>query len=354
MGFSAEIKQEVLVKSARHCCVCHNFKGLNIEVHHIQPKAQGGEDTFENAIALCFDCHADAGHYFAGHPKGLKLSRGELIKHKEEWFSLVKSNNIKPPSHSFVEIVTNNQDFNGVFQPVFVQEKIQYTDRNALKELYQLLGKDPMEHVNNWKEQFKDSLEAPLLKKITTYDEYIDYLNDLEKRSSYRDDVENGCQPILHRIGAFNNYKIINKSNCLVKLKLFNHGPEVLEDFKIYLSIENVVSSDSVNKRTSVFNTNEYYYNIIFNEKNSGEFIPDRNILVQNDSIPIDPICFRPIHSAKEVIINWELFARNFQEKGTVKLSVEAQFEEMESVIYVENKNSERTVMKIIPKIEIE
>jgi len=69
MGFSDKIKQEILVRSARHCCVCHQAKGLNIEVHHIKLTSHGGDDTLENAIALCFDCHADA-VLFSVRPKG--------------------------------------------------------------------------------------------------------------------------------------------------------------------------------------------------------------------------------------------------------------------------------------------
>jgi len=94
MPFSQKIKQEILVLSARHCCVCHKSKGIKLEVHHISPQLQGGLDTFENAIALCFDCHSDAGHYFAGHPKGLKFSPAELLRHKEEWFKIVRENKI--------------------------------------------------------------------------------------------------------------------------------------------------------------------------------------------------------------------------------------------------------------------
>lgn len=94
MGFSQKIKEDALVAAARHCCVCHKRKGLNIEVHHITPRAQGGKDTLANAIALCPDCHADAGHYFAGHPRGTKLSPPELIKHREAWYKIVNDNNI--------------------------------------------------------------------------------------------------------------------------------------------------------------------------------------------------------------------------------------------------------------------
>ena len=77
MGFSQKIKEDILVASARHCCVCRRYRGVKIEIHHIKPEEQGGEDSFENAIALCFDCHADAGHYFAKHPKGVKISPTE-------------------------------------------------------------------------------------------------------------------------------------------------------------------------------------------------------------------------------------------------------------------------------------
>ena len=94
MGFSPKIKNEILIDAARHCCVCHRYKGVNVEVHHIEPQASGGSNTYENAIALCFDCHADAGHYNPSHPRGTKFSPSELRKAKERWFRMVKENDI--------------------------------------------------------------------------------------------------------------------------------------------------------------------------------------------------------------------------------------------------------------------
>ena len=102
MGFPTKVKEDILVASARHCCVCHRYKGVKIEIHHIQPKAKRGLDTFENAIPLCFDCHSDAGHYFAKHPKGTKFSPKELQKHKNEWFEIVKTNNISQKSENLI------------------------------------------------------------------------------------------------------------------------------------------------------------------------------------------------------------------------------------------------------------
>lgn len=95
MPFDRDIRENALVAAARHCCVCHKYKGVKVEVHHIIPEEQGGKNTFENAIALCFDCHADAGHYFSKHPKGSKFSPDELKKHRDKWYEIVKCNKIQ-------------------------------------------------------------------------------------------------------------------------------------------------------------------------------------------------------------------------------------------------------------------
>src|SRR5690606_10460033 len=90
MAFTGKIKQQVMFASARHCCACHRYKGVNIEIHHIIPETEGGADSFENAIALCFDCHTAAGHYNDKHPRGTKFSRQELFKSRDSWYAAVK------------------------------------------------------------------------------------------------------------------------------------------------------------------------------------------------------------------------------------------------------------------------
>lgn len=80
------IKAEALVACGRRCCICHEFCGTNIECHHIVPESAGGRATLENCIPLCFDCHAEAGHYNVRHPKGTKYSATELRGHRDTWF----------------------------------------------------------------------------------------------------------------------------------------------------------------------------------------------------------------------------------------------------------------------------
>lgn len=85
MPFSRTIREEALVKAQRHCCVCHEFAGRSVNVHHIRQESQGGENTLENAIVLCLRCHAEAGHFNPQHPLGTKYSPSELTKHRDIW-----------------------------------------------------------------------------------------------------------------------------------------------------------------------------------------------------------------------------------------------------------------------------
>lgn len=86
MPFPNKIREEALVKAQRHCCVCHEFAGRSINVHHIKQEAEGGPNTLENAIVLCLRCHAEAGHFNPKHPLGTKYSPSELVRHRDEWY----------------------------------------------------------------------------------------------------------------------------------------------------------------------------------------------------------------------------------------------------------------------------
>lgn len=82
-----------MVACGRCCCICHRFKGTKLELHHIALKSEGGTDSFENAIPLCFDCHAEQSSYDAKHPKGTKYQRGELLIHRDNWYARAASTN---------------------------------------------------------------------------------------------------------------------------------------------------------------------------------------------------------------------------------------------------------------------
>ncbi len=92
MPFSRKVKEDALVACGRCCSICHKFCGTKIEVHHIREESEGGDNTADNAIPLCFDCHADMRSYDHKHPKGNKYSEPELKRHRDNWYDKVKGN----------------------------------------------------------------------------------------------------------------------------------------------------------------------------------------------------------------------------------------------------------------------
>jgi len=85
MGFDRKEVADLLARCHRRCCICHSFCGVKIEADHIKPHDDGGDDGIENAIPVCFDCHAEIHSYNDRHPRGRKFTERELRKHKEQW-----------------------------------------------------------------------------------------------------------------------------------------------------------------------------------------------------------------------------------------------------------------------------
>lgn len=90
MSFSQGEIAELLAACHRRCCICHRFCGVKIETDHIVPRSEGGDDSIDNAIPVCFDCHAEIHSYNDQHPRGRKFRPDELRRHKEQWLSICR------------------------------------------------------------------------------------------------------------------------------------------------------------------------------------------------------------------------------------------------------------------------
>lgn len=101
MPFNRTEASELLVACHRRCCVCHRFCGVKIELDHICPRSDDGEDAIENAIPVCFECHAEIHLYNDRHPRGRKFGVDELKGHKEQWLRICRESpdSLLTPSH---------------------------------------------------------------------------------------------------------------------------------------------------------------------------------------------------------------------------------------------------------------
>ena len=92
MGFKRDEVSKLLVDAHRRCAICHRFCGTKIETDHIIPEADGGTDDIDNAIPVCFECHAEIHSYNDRHPRGRKFMPDELRAHKAQWLQICKQN----------------------------------------------------------------------------------------------------------------------------------------------------------------------------------------------------------------------------------------------------------------------
>lgn len=98
MGFTEDIRMKALLWSDRHCCLCKKASGVNIEVHHLDPKRKQGRDAMDNAIPLCFDCHSDVMGYNTQHPRGSKYRILELKARRDQVYEEY-TRGLVPPIH---------------------------------------------------------------------------------------------------------------------------------------------------------------------------------------------------------------------------------------------------------------
>jgi len=90
MAFNREEVAALLVRCHRRCCICHRFCGTKIETDHIEPRAESQNDSIENAIPVCFECHAEVHSYNVNHPRGRKFTAEELRGHRDQWLTLCR------------------------------------------------------------------------------------------------------------------------------------------------------------------------------------------------------------------------------------------------------------------------
>ena len=75
MAFSESLKKKIRERAHFRCCICHT---VDVDIHHIVPQADGGENTEDNAAPLCPNCHGKYG----ANPKKRKIIR----EMRDHWY----------------------------------------------------------------------------------------------------------------------------------------------------------------------------------------------------------------------------------------------------------------------------
>ena len=83
--FPPAVRLKCLLWCARHCCLCGKNCGLDIELHHLDESLPLPDlNKIDNAIPVCYYCHADLERSKSGSPRGSKYVIAELKARREQ------------------------------------------------------------------------------------------------------------------------------------------------------------------------------------------------------------------------------------------------------------------------------
>ena len=206
MSFSEDIKTRAMVSCGRRCCICHKFCGNNMEVHHIRAHADGGDDTFENAIPLCFDCHAIVRQYDAKHPKGIKFSEKELRQHRDAWYKLIKHGN------------QNDENKQEKIEPVKI-----YHEKNFEKIMLHKVsnGKEIFHYLSNACGMSYGE-EAETLEEVKLIGDFLQYIQELLDFEELWDEPSDrlmtafNLTECIKELDAAGFWVFVGKENCIL------------------------------------------------------------------------------------------------------------------------------------------
>jgi 5-methylcytosine-specific restriction endonuclease McrA len=79
MGFSSETKLAAAKRQNGRCGLCgtSDWRNANFEYHHIISRFASNDDSLENCVMLCYDCHREEAH-IDSNTRGLVLAREEF------------------------------------------------------------------------------------------------------------------------------------------------------------------------------------------------------------------------------------------------------------------------------------
>ena len=91
----------------------------------MQPAADGGSDSIDNAIPVCFECHAEIHLYNDQHPRGRKYRPDELRLHKTQWLEICAEmperliSATSPATSGPIQSLVDELDFNATIASQF-------------------------------------------------------------------------------------------------------------------------------------------------------------------------------------------------------------------------------------------
>lgn len=83
-GVNSELREVIKNRDTFTCRLCfEKLDSYNLQVHHIIPVSNGGDDELNNLVLLCCECHTDL------HKQGWENSVKKLKKYTDSFYTKI-------------------------------------------------------------------------------------------------------------------------------------------------------------------------------------------------------------------------------------------------------------------------
>jgi hypothetical protein len=192
----------------------------------------------------------------------------------------------------------------------------------------------------NGKEEF--ALNMPVIKHINTY-KYVEPVPDVKLISSQISNNSIFSSIIKPIRSPFSGPDEINKSWCKIKIIIENVGEKVIEDWKMFLNIENNkyknIDDDSPKGWNHLIINDWYKFQTCWVHKDEGYFSYkplENSPLIQKDTKSFE-IYILPLLEVSEIKLKWEILSRDYSDEGELTLKIDHEITEKINVIEVNN-----------------
>jgi hypothetical protein len=127
------------------------------------------------------------------------------------------------------------------------------------------------------------------------------------------------------------------KPGCFFRLVMTNTGQQVIEDFKLRFSVNGEFTSFDIVGPTVTEALNKRYQNHSFKSSgNVGLFEPEKAFIVQGDQLRTYKFYVKPLIDRPSLLeLEWTLTARDFSDKGKLKLDIQPVYKNAEKIWYI-------------------
>ncbi|MBK8621760.1 MAG: hypothetical protein IPN79_08345 [Saprospiraceae bacterium] len=135
------------------------------------------------------------------------------------------------------------------------------------------------------------------------------------------------------------NFKVyVNRSFFPVMIKVHNTGTEAIEDFKIILDFGGDIQKIDDSNKSGGLSLKLFNSNIDLDPNGKKvKVIPQKTILVSNDTFCSDEIFIKPNHKSNKIVIKWKLLSKDFKSEGKLTVNVNVRIGVVEREVNVPN-----------------